>query len=183
MERRSRETPVGLRGERQSQPHFRGQPRRAGPGQPQGPLPGRTRGAQRGSSRRPGHRGGGRRGRSRDGSPSSDFGRRRRRAPNCGVERVQSEAMGRRDEKSETPPPPPRRGPVKKRKEPSELKRRGGTKRDGAGARGPAGAKQELCYETKGRQPTASNEDFGEVREGRRSAAVTSTSPPRVRNS
>lgn len=94
--------PVGLRGKRQSLLHFaHGQRRRARPGQSERQLPERTRGAKRGSSRSPGLRGGGRRGGEgvRDGS---DFGQRRRRAPNCGVERVQSKEMGQ----TETPNPP-----------------------------------------------------------------------------
>lgn len=72
---------------------------------------------------------------------SSDFELRRRQAPNCGIEGVQSKEMGReREGKSETP----RRGPVK-RKKPSELKRRGGQKRNRAGAQGPEGATPEFC--------------------------------------
>lgn len=91
-------------------------------------APRRTRGAKRGSSRRPGLRGGGRRGGEgvRDGSPSSDFGQRRRRAPNCGVERCRVKKWDGESWKVRTP----RRGPVK-RKEPSELKRRGGQKERG----------------------------------------------------
>lgn len=119
--------PVGLRGKRQSQLYFsHGQWRRARPGQSERTAPREEERYQAGlfaTPRAPRRRRAERRGGSRDGSPSSDFRQRRRRAPNCRVERAQSEEMGQRDGKSETP----RRGPVK-RKEPSELKRRGGQK-------------------------------------------------------
>lgn len=95
--------PVGLQGKRQSLLHFsHGQRRCARPGQSKRPLRGRMRGDKRDSSRLPRLHGcGWRTGEGvRDGSPSSDFGQRRGRAPNCGVQRVQSEEMGQREMES-----------------------------------------------------------------------------------
>lgn len=126
VKRRSKEMLVGLRGERQCLLHFPlGLWCRARPGQSERPLPGKTWGANMGSSRRPRLRGGGgRRGEEgvRDGSPSSGRGGawlQTAESNECRVKR-----WDERDGKSETP----RRGPVK-RKKPSELKRREGQKK------------------------------------------------------
>ena len=90
----------------------------------------RARGAKRGPSRCPGRKGG-------EGvRDSPDFGQRRRRAPNCRVERVQSKEMGQRETESRNPPARPGR----ERSQVSSAKR--GRKRDGARARGPAGTKR-----------------------------------------
>lgn len=165
--------PAGLQGKRQSLLHFsHGQRRCARPGQSERPLPGRTRGDKRDSSRRPGLRGCGRRTGEgvRDGSPSSDFGKRRRRAPNCGVERVPSEEMGQRETESlNLPGAAPRR----ERSQVSSSEE-GDKKRPSSSAE----TKRDFCYETKGTGATAGSGDFEETREGRRSAAVTAALVP-----